>query len=86
MISKPRGAIVGGFRAARGILLPRRVVAVLLDQHDVSGDNGRNKMGLARTSLVDGAHPGVYPIVLALTETAASIILVRTVLTHRSEV
>src|ERR1700682_1258940 len=60
----PRGAVVGGYRSTSRILLPRHVVAVLLDQHDVSGDDWRNKVWLAGASFVHGSRPTVHPIVL----------------------
>src|SRR5438105_996793 len=37
---------------ARGILLPRRVIPELLDQHDVRGHDRRDKMRLSRPCLV----------------------------------
>jgi hypothetical protein len=80
----PRGAIVRGYRAARGIVLPGHVIAELLDQDDMSCDKGGNKMRLARTGLVHCAHPGVHPIVMVLATAAGWIALIRAGLTNRS--
>src|SRR5258708_23422235 len=74
------GGIVGGYRNGNGILLPGHVVAVLLDQHDVSCDDGRDKMRLAGASLVHFAHPRVHPIVLLAAIAAVGIVQIRTIL------
>ena len=60
-----------------GVSLPRNVEAVLLDQHHVSFDKGRNKVRLARTSLGHPTHPGAHPIALVAAIAAGRIVLVR---------
>jgi len=52
----------------------------LLDQHDVSCDDGRDKMRLAGASLVHFAHPRVHPIVLLAAIAAVGIVQIRTIL------
>src|SRR5258708_36881403 len=73
--------VVRGYRAARGILLPGHVIAELLDQQDVSCDNGRDKVRLIGANLVHFTQPGMHPIVL-IAVAAAGIALTRTALTR----
>ena len=54
--------------------------SVLLDQHDVSCDDGRDKMRLAGASLVHFAHPRVHPIVVLAAIAAVGIVQIRTIL------
>ncbi len=71
------GTIVRGYRSASGVSLSRNVEAVLLDQHDVCCDKGRNKMRLARTSLGYPKHPGTLPVALVAAIVGVGIVLVR---------
>src|SRR5207245_9894583 len=75
-----RGAVVRGYRIARGILLPGHVIAELLDQQDMSCNDRRNKVRLVGTSLVHFTQPGVHPIVLVASVATAGIDRMRTLL------